>query len=229
MSSGVLDTDLGRDILLVGSPSSLMAYDIFSNVDVFNCDVRDGVYSMTLGKVDINSLPTNVALVGGNCSILGYNKSGEDVFWTVSGDNVSAIDFFMTEKNERRILVGSEDYAIRIYNNEEMLFEINETAKVTNFAELGIGKYGYSLDSGGVGVYKVTHRMWKAKAKHKVISMAGADIAGDGVPALLLGWSNGKIEVRSDRKGEEMFKKMLKQPIAKVFYEDYRLEGRNKL
>lgn len=229
LSSGSLDASLGRDILLVGSPSSLMAYDLHTNVDVFNSEVRDGVYSMTLGKVDVNGLSTNVALIGGNCSVLGYDSKGNDVFWTVSGDNVSAIDFFMTEKNERRILVGSEDYAIRIYNNEEMLFEINETAKVTGFCEMSIGKYGYSLDSGGVGVYKGTHRMWKAKAKHKVTSLACADITGEGIPSLVLGWSNGKVELRSERKGEELYKKMLKQPIAKVMYTDFRLEGKKQI
>ena len=206
-----------------------MAYDLHSNVDVFNSEVRDGVYSMILGKVEVNNQSTNVALVGGNCSILGYDPKGNDVFWTVSGDNVSAIDFFLTEKNEKRILVGSEDYAIRIYNNEEMLFEINETAKVTGFCEMGIGKYGYSLDSGGVGVYKGTHRMWKAKAKHKVTSLVCADVNGEGVPSLVLGWSNGKVELRSERKGEEIYKKMLKQPIAKVMFTDYRLEGKKQI
>ena len=40
-----------------------------------------------------------------------------------------------------------------------MISEINETAKVTNFCELGVGSYGFSLDSGGVGVYKGTQRM----------------------------------------------------------------------
>ena len=184
---------------------------------------------MAMGTVEANGIPTQVALVGGNCSVLGFNKSGEDVFWTVSGDNVSALDFFWTEQRERRILVGSEDYAIRIYNNEEMLSEINESGKVTNFAEIGPGKYAYSLDSGAVGVYKGTHRLWKAKAKHKVISMASGDVLGDGVPALMLGWSNGKVELRSERKGEELFKKLLKQPIAKVFYEDYRLEGKKQM
>ena len=229
LGSGLLNPSLNRDILVIASPSSLMAYDIHNNVDVFTSEVRDGVYSMALGKVEVNNSPLDVALIGGNCSILGYDSSGNDVFWTVSGDNVSAIDFFMTEKNERRILVGSEDYAIRIYNNEEMLFEINETAKVTGFCEMSIGKYAYSLDSGGVGIYKGTHRMWKAKAKHKVTSLICADINGEGIPTLALGWSNGKIELRSERKGEDLFKKMLKQPIAKLMYSDYRLEGKKQL
>lgn len=229
MGSGQLDPDINRDILVVGSPSSLMGFDVYSNTDVFNSDVRDGVFSMTIGSVDVNENPTNLALVGGNCSILGFDHKGDDVFWTVSGDNVSAIEFYLNEQKQKRILVGSEDYAIRIYNSEEMLFEINESAKVTNFTDLGQGRYGYSLDNGGVGVYKGTHRQWKAKAKHKVISLACGDLLEDGVPALIIGWSNGKVELRSERKGEEIFKKLLKQPIAKVFFDDYRLEGKKKL
>jgi Bardet-Biedl syndrome 2 protein len=229
LSSGILNPSLNRDILVVASPSSLMAYDVHNNSDVFTSEVRDGVYSMILGQVDVNNAPLRVALVGGNCSVLGFDMTGSDVFWTVSGDNVSAIDFFMTEKNERRILVGSEDYAIRIFNNEEMLFEINETAKITGFCEMSTGKYAYSLDSGGVGVYKGTHRMWKAKAKHKVTSQVCCDITGEGIPVLALGWSNGKVELRSERKGEDIFKKMLKQPIAKIMYEDYRLEGKKQI
>jgi len=85
------------------------------------------------------------------------------------------------------------------------------------------------LDSGGVGVYKGTHRMWKAKAKHKVTSLVCADVNGEGVPSLVLGWSNGKVELRSERKGEEIYKKMLKQPIAKVMFTDYRLEGKKQI
>ena len=75
-----MNPDLGREILLIGSPSNLMGFDIFSNADVFNADVRDGVYSMKIGKIDINNTPTNLALIGGNCSILGFNHVGEDVF-----------------------------------------------------------------------------------------------------------------------------------------------------
>ena len=31
--------------------------------------------------------------MGGNCSIQGYNHEGNEEFWTVTGDNVSAMAF----------------------------------------------------------------------------------------------------------------------------------------
>lgn len=90
--------------------------------------------SLAIGPVTVNGSLINVALVGGNCSILGFNNKGEDVFWTVSGDNVSALAFAYIEHDPPEILAGSEDYAIRVFNNEELISEINEAAKVTNFA-----------------------------------------------------------------------------------------------
>ena len=43
--------------------------------------------------------------VGGNCSIQGFNREGEDVFWTVTGDNVLSLmifDFDSDGENEVR-------------------------------------------------------------------------------------------------------------------------------
>jgi hypothetical protein len=44
---------------------------------------------MTIGKW--GELPEQLAIVGGNCSIHGFNKKSEDVLWTVTGDNVSSL------------------------------------------------------------------------------------------------------------------------------------------
>ena len=34
-----------------------------------------------------------MCVVGGNCSVQGFDAEGTEVFWTVTGDNVSAIAF----------------------------------------------------------------------------------------------------------------------------------------
>ena len=47
-----------------------------------------------------------LALVGGNCSIHGFDAFGSDPFWTVTGDNVSSLtlsDFDEDGENEVRI------------------------------------------------------------------------------------------------------------------------------
>ena len=204
--------------------------DVEMNSDLFHKEVRDGVLSMAVGPVDVAGTLNTVALVGGNCSILGFDKTGEDIFWTVSGDNVSALAFGYVESKEKYdILVGSEDYAIRLFRNEEMLYEINESSTVRGFAPTHLRRYAYWLDNGTLGLYQQTARIWRVKTRHKVISAISSDIMGNGKQDLIVGWSNGRIEVRNEIKGDCVFKKMLKDPISKILQADYRLDGTQQL
>ena len=41
----------------------------------------DGSNSIVIGK--LGSIETPLAIVGGNCSIQGYDAEGNDLFWTV--------------------------------------------------------------------------------------------------------------------------------------------------
>lgn len=57
-----------------------------------NCwslQIPDGAHSIIIGKW--GEIPEQLAIVGGNCSIHGFNKKSEDVLWTVTGDNVSSL------------------------------------------------------------------------------------------------------------------------------------------
>ncbi len=49
----------------------------------------DGAHAITIGNW--GELPEQLAIVGGNCSIHGFNKKSEDALWTVTGDNVSSL------------------------------------------------------------------------------------------------------------------------------------------
>ena len=44
------------------------------------------------------------------------------------------------------------------------------------------------------------------QSKNQAIAIYSYDLDGDGVPELITGWSNGKIDARNDRSGEVMFK-----------------------
>lgn len=72
------------------------------------------------------SSPT--AIVGGNCSIMALDKTGEEVLWTVTGDNVTSLellDFNADGYNE--LIVGSEDFDIRVFKDDEIVCEMSET------------------------------------------------------------------------------------------------------
>jgi len=93
-----------EDMLFVGTQSDLLAYNVEANSDVWFKDAADGVSTMTFGNVP--SLPSPLALVGGNCSIQGFDQAGEELYWTVVGDNVSALAMVDTtgDGNVRRRL-----------------------------------------------------------------------------------------------------------------------------
>eukprot|EP00953_Heterococcus_sp_UTEX-ZZ885_P040855 20877-Heterococcus_DN1.PRE.2 len=50
-----------------------------------------------------------LAVIGGNCSIQGFDAAGEERFWTVTGDNVTSLTFAdVTDSGRQDLLVGSQ-------------------------------------------------------------------------------------------------------------------------
>lgn len=55
------------------------------------------------------------------------------------------------------------------------------------------------------------------------------DLDGDGVPELVSGWSNGKLEVRSEGNGQMVFKDTLSESISDVVLGDLRRKGKDEI
>lgn len=91
MVAGSLDATYAHDVLLVGTSTNLLAYDVEQNADLFFKEVPDGVNAMAIGPMQEREGP--LVFVGGNCSLQGYDKEGEEAYWTVCGDNVRCISF----------------------------------------------------------------------------------------------------------------------------------------
>jgi len=53
--------------LLIGSPTNLLTYDIQNNVNVFNKEISDGVFSICSGL--FGSIKEPNIIIGGNCSL----------------------------------------------------------------------------------------------------------------------------------------------------------------
>ncbi|CAE7193575.1 bbs2 [Symbiodinium natans] len=82
---------------------------------------------------------------------------------------------------------------------------------------------------GTVGVYDKLTRAWRVKSKHRVNCIDCFDLDNDGVPELIAGWENGKVEVRNEKTGEVMCKDYFQTPVAALVHADYRLDGRETL
>ena len=82
----------------------------------------------------------------------------------------------------KELLTGSDDFAIRVFREEEVVGEITEAEKVTHLCRVEPQRFAYALVNGTVGLYHGTKRVWRVKSKHKCIAMTAFDLDGDGVP-----------------------------------------------
>lgn len=229
LASGRLDPSLGRDILLVGTPTALLAYDIAENRDVFFRDAPDGANAIVVGQ--LAGTGAALALVGGNCSIQGFDREGGEAFWTVTGDSVSAMALAgADEQGDSELLVGSDDFEVRCFCGEEVLSETTETDRPTHLVYIDGAAFAYALSNGTVGVYeRPGERRWRIKSKHQVTALGVFDLNGDGHHEVVTGWESGRLEVRSDRSGEVLYKDSFRAPIAGILQSDYRSDGRAQL
>lgn len=217
LSTGNLDSSNQNDTLLVGTSTSVLAYDVNNNSDLFYKEFADGANAIAVGNLGSFSDP--VAVVGGNCALTAINKSGEEILWTVTGDNVTSIilhDLNGTGQNE--MIVGSEDSDIRVFRHDEIINEMSENSALLALTSIADRQFGYALANGSVGVYERTNRLWRIKSKNFVMSISSFDINMDGVPELITGWSNGKVDAKNSLTGEPVFKANLDSAVAGVLH-----------
>lgn len=228
LTSGRLGAAGGGDTLLVGTPSNLQAYNVEENKDLFFKEVGDGVASLAVGTIGGHRQP--IIFAGGNCSVQGFDTAGEEVYWTVAGDVVTALAIAdVNGDGANELLVGSRDFDIRIFHNEDCVSETTEAEAVIGLSGVSRNRFAYSLSNGTVGVYNKGSRAWRVKSKHQVHSITAFDINSDGVPEIISGWSNGKVEVRSQTTGEVLFREMMSSSVSAVMAADFRNNGTDSL
>lgn len=226
--AGALSPNLGHDVLMTGTQTALMVYDVEENADLFFKEVHDGVNVIAFGNIHAVEVP--VCLVGGNCSIQAFDHEGTELFWTVTGDNVSALSFCdVNDDGVPELICGTEDFEIRVFHHEDVVKEITETDVVIRVEPVYKCRFAYALMNGTVGVYDKLSRAWRVKSKNRVNCISCFDLDSDGIPELIAGWENGKVEVRNQHSGEVMYKDYFQAPIASLVSADYRLDGRNTL
>jgi len=216
------DETMVRDVLLVGLGSALMVYDVDLNSDVFYRECPDGVLTCTFAVLSDMDQP--LVVVGGNCSVVGFGWQGTELFWNVAGDHCRAV-----AAAEGDLLVGSDDYEIRLFRKEEALYEISEADKVIALCGLGKrGRFAFGLNNGTVGVYKNKERRWRVKSKNKLVALLATECSGS-LKDVCAGWSSGAVTLRSASNGQVLFKDAFDAPLCALARADLRLSGSNQL
>mgnify|MGYP000334487907 CR=1 FL=1 len=90
--------------------------------------------------------------------------------------------FDVDKSGENHLLVGSDDFEIRTFRNEDVVNQVTEVDKVTFLKRTNGRNFAYGLANGSIGVYNSpATRAWRVKTKHSVTALASYDIDGDGV------------------------------------------------
>jgi len=124
------------------------------------------------------------------------------------------------------MLVGSDDFDIRVFKGDQIIGETSETDAVTCIAPLHESIFAYALANGTIGVYDKLDRLWRIKSKNVAVSICAFDFDGDGIPELVTAWSNGKLDIRNIRNGEVVYKDNFKFPLAGLCTADVNQDGR---
>ena len=74
-------------------------------------------------------------ILGGDCSITGLDQEANDKFWTVTGDVVTSMELLNWSNaggQKDELVVGTADFAIRVFKEAELIFDINEEAQISH-------------------------------------------------------------------------------------------------
>ena len=213
------------DALFIGCETSLMCYDIMENKTLFDREITEGVLCMVCGK--FSSFKEPLCLAGGNCNIIGVDINGEDKFWTVLGGNTICMDLGDFNKdNKNELFVGTDDFTIRIYKDEEPILEINENTKIIIIAPIEDDYFIYGLETGTIGLYKGNIKTWSKKEKGYCTSIYLKDFIKEETYEALIGMSTGKIILLDANTGREILSFYIDHAVSKFFYGDFTLSLR---
>ena len=197
-----------------------MCYDLQQNKTLFNKDIIEGVYCIICGMYSSFNVP--LCIIGGNCSVMGIDSNGDDQFWTVLGGNTICMTLAdVNNDGENELIVGTDDFAIRFYQGENLINEINENTKIIEIKSFGNSNiFSYALENGTIGVYKESTRQWKMKEKGYVSSIIVNDFNQDRNYEILCGWSTGKIQMRDGNNGKVLLELDTGKEICKMLYDN---------
>ncbi|KAF4724896.1 Bardet-Biedl syndrome 2 protein, partial [Perkinsus olseni] len=230
----------GPDLLCIATSSSLSAYDVERNSDVFYRDMPDGVSALSIADALPGSSAVegggSVVLAGGDCNIKGFDRGGGEVFWTITGDRVMALESLKPSAEDQQqhqfatsvLICGTDDYQIRILAGEaEVVADITEADAVCHLVSLGHrNRFGYGLANGTVGVYEGAKRLWRVRSRHAPSCLLAfsphAEENNLSRMELAIGWMNGLVEIREQSSGQVIFKSRVgPDPLAGVVTMDY--------
>ncbi|XP_013137030.1 PREDICTED: Bardet-Biedl syndrome 2 protein homolog [Papilio polytes] len=218
LAAGPLRPDCTRDMLLIGSPTQILAYDVHDNSDLFFKEAQDGVNVLVTGSFGKSN--EMLVIVGGNSSVQGLSWEGNEVFWNVvSGKVTSMVTFDFDKDGENELLIGCDDFYIRVLKNNQFIMELAETGSVTCLSPITEVRFAYGLANGTIGIYEEGLRLWRVKSKQNAIALQWSG------ESLACAWANGRLDWRDGASGRVLRRVQMRAGAAAMLLADYRSLG----
>ncbi|KRX23631.1 Bardet-Biedl syndrome 2 -like protein [Trichinella nelsoni] len=162
VATGYLKASDTFDAIVIGTATHILVYDVKNNCDLFYKEVSGGLECILIGR--FGDFEEELIVCGGSCALQGFNWQGKEIFWSVTGDTVRSLCFCDFDSDGKlELLVGSDDFDIRVFKGDEIVSSISETEAVTNLLSLGSNRFAYALANGTLGVYASACRLWRIK------------------------------------------------------------------
>nr|XP_021200190.2 Bardet-Biedl syndrome 2 protein homolog [Helicoverpa armigera] len=218
LAAGPLRPDTGRDMLFIGSPTQILAYDVHDNTDLFFKEAPDGVNVIIAGFFGKHT--ETLAIIGGNSSVQAIDWQGNEVFWNVvSGKVCAMITFDFDKDGENELLIGCDDSFIRVLKNNQFIAEIAETGPILCLSPVNEVRFAYGLANGTIGIYEEGIRLWRVKSKQNALALQWSG------ETLACCWSNGRIDWREGNTGRVLRRVQMRANAAAMLLADYRSVG----
>ncbi|XP_075981126.1 BBSome complex member BBS2-like [Anticarsia gemmatalis] len=218
LAAGPLKPDTSRDMLLIGSPTQILAYDVHDNTDLFFKEAPDGVNVIIAGS--FGKYTELLAIVGGNSSVQAIDWEGNEVFWNVvSGKVCAMITFDFDKDGENELLIGCDDSFIRVLKNNQFIAEISETGPILCLSPITEVRFAYGLANGTIGIYEEGIRLWRVKSKQNALALQWSG------ETLACCWSNGRVDWREGTTGRVLRRVQMRANAAAMLLADYRSVG----
>jgi Bardet-Biedl syndrome 2 protein len=162
--------------------------------------------------------------VGSNCALLGYDFNGNEVFWTVTGDIVTAMCELVWNK-DKCLVAASADLMIRIFRGEESVHERRLKSKVDIIRALGPNKYVMGFDNGSVTVVDGLQKLWDVAIEGELVGLQVVDFLGVGKPGIIYSTTDGLIGVLDIDHGRNVFSDQTGLKISGLHKIDFKNDG----
>ena len=147
--------------------------------------------------------------------------AGEEKYWNMTSDNVLSICLCDVDEDEvQELVVGCEDSSINIFKGEELINEIEETSAVILLKSFGIQFFAFGLRNGSFGVYERGTRIWKEKYKEGIMGMVPV-VRGDEFGGLIVGFRNGRVELRNSMNGSMLYNMQAEGQISSIMRSNF--------